>query len=55
MAVEMSEEVVRVTEDGVRGRHPVYTEDEVRLTAIRLRLGDALFEAAFPGAPRLPG
>ena len=42
-ALEMSEEMGRVLEDGVRARHPGYSEDDVRLAAIRLRLGDALF------------
>lgn len=49
-ALEMSEEMGRVLEDGVRARHPGYSEDEVRLAAIRLRLGDALFRAVYPSA-----
>ena len=53
MAFEMSEAAFRMAEDGIRMRHPSYTDEEVRLTGIRLRIGDALFSAAFPGAPIL--
>ncbi len=35
-------------EQGVRVRHPHYTDEEVRIAAIRIRLGDALFEKAYP-------
>lgn len=50
-ALEMSEEMRRVLENGVRGRHPEYSDDEVRLAAIRLNLGDdALFRAVYPFA-----
>jgi len=49
-ALEMSDEMGRVLEDGVRARHPGYSEDDVRLAAIRLRLGDALFRAVYPSA-----
>lgn len=54
MVADMSETAFRVAEDGIRMRHPSYTDGEVRLTGIRLRLGDALFEAAFPDAVALP-
>lgn len=53
MAVEMSETVRQVAREGVRMRHPGYTDEDVRLTSIRLLLGDELFAAAFPGAARL--
>lgn len=55
MAVEMSETVRQVARDGIRMRHPDYTDEDVRLTSIRLLLGDELFAAAFPAAPRLDG
>ena len=54
MAVEMSETAFRLGEDGVRMRYPRYTDEQIRLAAIRLRLGDELFRAAFSGAPLLP-
>ena len=50
MVVEMSEAMFRIAEDGIRLRHPGYTADEVRLTGIRLRIGDELFASAFPEA-----
>jgi hypothetical protein len=50
MALEMSEEMARVVEAGVRMRHPDYSEDEVRLAGIRIRLGEDLFRAVYPRA-----
>jgi hypothetical protein len=53
MAAEMSEAAFEIAETGIRLRHPGYTDEEVRLTGIRLRIGDDLFVAAFPSAPLL--
>lgn len=53
MVVEMSEAVFRIAEEGIRLRHPNYTDEQVRLTGIRLRIGDDLFMAAFPKAALL--
>lgn len=50
MALEMSEEMASVVEAGVRLRHPEYSDDEVRLAGIRIRLGDELFMAVYPDA-----
>jgi hypothetical protein len=44
----------RVLADGVRHRHPDYTDDQVRLAVIRLRLGDALFHKAYPAVDIKP-
>lgn len=45
---------VRATlEAGIRSRHPDYTDDEVRLAAIRRELGDRLFAQAYPESPLL--
>lgn len=54
LAVEMSEASFSMAESGIRLRHPTYSDEEVRLTGIRLRLGDDLFRAAFPGNSPLP-
>ena len=35
--------------DGVRQRHPEYSEHEVRLAVIRLTLGEELFHTIYPG------
>lgn len=55
MAVEMSDAACRMAEDGIRMRHPDDTDEQVRLVALRLRLGDELFAAAFPAAQLRPG
>lgn len=52
VAMVMSEELVEVTRVGIRGRHPEYDDDAVRLAEIRQRLGDELFQKAYPDAPR---
>jgi hypothetical protein len=44
----------RVVADGVRHRHPDYTDDQVRLAVIRLRLGDELFSKVYPGVNNEP-
>ena len=38
----------RLLEEGIRYRHPEYTDEELRLASIRARLGDELFMKAFP-------
>jgi hypothetical protein len=53
MAAAMSEAAFRIAEDGIRFRHPDYTDEQIRLTGIRLRIGDDLFRAAFPEADLL--
>ena len=50
LALEMSDFLRQTVEAGVRARHPDYTDEQVRLAAIRLRLGDDLFHQAYPGA-----
>ncbi len=39
--------------NGVRRRHPQYSEREVFLAIVRRRHGDELFQAAWPGVPLL--
>jgi hypothetical protein len=51
---ELSEALRDTMIAGVRFRHPEYTEAEGRWATIRHLLGDELFAAAFPSAPRLP-
>lgn len=48
LGIRMSDEIREVTMDGIRARHPEYTEDDVRLALYRLMLGDGLFSAAWP-------
>jgi hypothetical protein len=47
--LEMAEMMRRLCTAGVRGRHPDYTEEQVRLALIRLVLGDGLFRQVYPG------
>lgn len=35
--------------EGIRNRHPEYTDQEVKLAFIRLSLGDVIFEKVYPG------
>jgi hypothetical protein len=48
-ALEMSDDLRRLSEDGVRMRHPEYSDQKVWLAAIRIWLGDDLFSRAYPG------
>jgi hypothetical protein len=48
-AFQMTADLQRRLADGVRQRHPEYDERQVRLAVIRLRLGDELFRAVYPG------
>jgi len=49
MTLELSEALRAWLKSGVRHRHPDYTEEQVGLAALRLAIGKALFEKAFPG------
>lgn len=53
-AFEMSEAAFEIARVGIRSRHREYSDSQVRLAEFRLRLGDDLFRAAFPGRPLLP-
>ncbi len=50
VAMVMSEELIEVTRLGIRGRHPEYDDDAVRLAEIRQRLDDELSAKAYPDA-----
>ena len=47
MAMQMSDDIMEVAASGVRQRHPEYTEEQVRLVLIRMRLGEKLFREVF--------
>jgi hypothetical protein len=49
LALEMGETARSLSAAGVRSRHPDYTEEQVRLAVIRLRLGEELFHKVYPG------
>lgn len=52
LAMDMTEEVRRVTAAGIRTRHPEYDDATVLAALRRVVLGDELFQAAWPQAPR---
>jgi hypothetical protein len=54
LAAEMSENVRRIAAEGVRQRHPEYSDDQVHLAVIRLSLGDDLFRLAYPDCDLRP-
>jgi hypothetical protein len=49
LAARMSADTRQITRDGIRSRHPSYTEEEVDLALRRLLYGDDLFRRAWPG------
>lgn len=51
IAMQLSEDVLRMTADGIRKRHPDYDDDSVRWAVRRIQVGDDLFRAAWPTAP----
>ena len=46
-AVSLAQTSRTLLREGVRGRHPEYSEDQVRLAVIRLMLGEDLFLSAY--------
>jgi hypothetical protein len=53
LALQMSEEAREVAIAGVRARHPEYSADQALHALLRVQLGDALYEQAWPGRGRL--
>ena len=49
----LNETARKLTEAGIRLRHPEYSERDVFFARARLSLGDALFRDAYPQAPIL--
>jgi hypothetical protein len=48
MVVELIEAAESISASGIRLRHPTYTDREVQLAIIRLRLGSLLFCEVYP-------
>ena len=53
IGLELTELSGRLLLDGVRSRHPEYSEEDLRLASIRAWLGPDDFRRAFPGSPEL--
>jgi len=47
MTFQLSNNLRKITEAGVRLRHPDYDDETVKLAVMRLTLGDDLFREAF--------
>lgn len=47
----LNDAMSRMESDGIRRRHPEYDDRSVFLAAVRLRYGDDLVQAAWPGEP----
>jgi len=44
MAIELSDSLRSTVEEGIRQRHPEYTERMVHLAALRLSIGEELYQ-----------
>jgi hypothetical protein len=53
LALAMSEDALAIAASGIAARHPEYGDEDVRRALLRLRWGDELYLAVFPGE-RLP-
>lgn len=49
VAFQLTETVKHLAIDGIRHRHPHYTEEQVFHAWARLKLGDALVRSVWPG------
>jgi uncharacterized protein (DUF2267 family) len=52
-AFRLRRRVLSVFRDGIRARHPDYSEQQVHLVVMRRILGDELYQRVFPGEPVL--
>jgi hypothetical protein len=52
-AAELTQLVRQSLAEGVRMRHPEYSEEQVRLAMIRLTLPESLFFAVYPNAKEI--
>jgi hypothetical protein len=49
MAIELSDNLRKLVEAGVRHRHPDYSDKMVQLAVHRLTIGEKLFHELYPG------
>ena len=47
MTFELSDNLRSIIESGIQKRHPDYTQDQIKLAALKLTIGDDLFHQAF--------
>jgi hypothetical protein len=48
LAFDISEQMWRTAKAGIRRRHPEYSEAQLQLAFIRMRLGEKLFRIKYP-------
>ncbi len=48
LAIQLYETEQNLLSEGIRSRHPEYTEEEIRLALIRILLGNEQFEVVYP-------
>jgi hypothetical protein len=48
LAFDLTEQVWKTAEAGIRRRHPEFSDEQVRLALIKMRLGDELFRIGYP-------
>ena len=53
LSIRMSEQAREIAMEGIRHRHPEYSDEQVRHAMYRLTLGDDLYMAAWPDRPLL--
>jgi hypothetical protein len=53
VALELTELSRRLVAEGIRQRHPEYSDAQAQLAFLRLWLGDDLFRKAYPRKPEL--
>jgi negative regulator of sigma E activity len=53
LAERLSDDVRQLARDGIRSRHPGYSDEQVELALRRLLYGDELFQRAWPASPLL--
>lgn len=53
LTLELMDDGFELARDGIRMRHPEYSEREVFLAHVRLLYGDELYAKAWRGEPRL--
>ena len=53
VALELTEMSRKLLADGIRARHPEYSNEQVRLAMIRVWLTPALYRQAYAGQPEL--
>jgi hypothetical protein len=54
LACQMSDSARALAADGVRARHPEYSERQVQLAVIRMMLGNELFRRVYSGLDVAP-